>query len=88
MQKIMFGELERHGLERMKFNAFKVRDEFTSRIDGAPMLNGFMRSQTFLLISQFLLNNEEYLKTFVRATTIKKIFNFRLKLFSNAAKFY
>ena len=36
MQKIMFGELERHGLERMKFNAFKVRDEFTSRIDGAP----------------------------------------------------
>lgn len=56
MQKIMFGELERHGLERLKFNAFKIRDEFTSRIDGAPMLNGLMRSQTFLLISQFLLN--------------------------------
>ena len=52
----MFGELERHGLERLKFNAFKIRDEFTSRIDGAPMLNGLMRSQTFLLISQFLLN--------------------------------
>ena len=56
MQKIMFGELERHGLERLKFNAFKIRDEFSSRIDGAPMLNGLMRSQTFLLISQFLLN--------------------------------
>ena len=56
MQKIMFGELERHGLERLKFNAFKIRDEFTSRIDGAPMLNGLVRSQTFLLISQFLLN--------------------------------
>ena len=52
----MLGELERHGLERLKFNAFKIRDEFTSRIDGAPMLNGLMRSQTFLLISQFLLN--------------------------------
>ena len=52
----MFGELERHGLERLKFNAFKIRDEVTSRIDGAPMLNGLMRSQTFLLISQFLLN--------------------------------
>ena len=62
----MFGELERHGLQRMKFNAF------TSRTDGTSMLNGFMRYQTFLLISQFLFNNEEYLKKFVRATTIKK----------------
>ena len=50
----------------MKFNAF------TSRIDGTSILNGFMTSQTFLLISQFLFNNEEYLKTFVRATAIKK----------------
>ena len=50
MQKIRFGELQRHGLERMKFSAFKVCHERTSRIDAAPMLNGFMRSQTFLLI--------------------------------------
>ena len=78
MQKITFGELQRHGLERMKFSAFKVCHDRTSRIDAAPMLNGFMRSQTFLLIWQSLFNNEEYLKTFLSATTIKKIFNFRL----------
>ena len=73
-----FGELEGHGLERMKFNAFKVCDELTSWIDGAPMLNGFMTCQTSLLKLQLFFNNKEYLITFVTATLIKKIFNCRL----------
>ena len=43
-----FEEPERHELERMKFNAFKVCDELTSKVDGAPMLNWFMKFQTFV----------------------------------------
>ena len=44
MQKMTFRELERHELEQMKFNAFKVYDELTSRINSAAMLSGFMKS--------------------------------------------
>ena len=57
MLKITFEELERHELERMKFNAFKVFDELTSRLDGAPMLNRFMKSQTSLLKERRVFEN-------------------------------
>ena len=56
-------ELERNKLERMKFNAFKVYNELTSRIDDAPMLNGFMKSQTSLPKLELFFNEEEYLET-------------------------
>lgn len=46
MQKMTFEELEPYELERMKLNAFQVCNELTSRIDGAPILNGFMKSET------------------------------------------
>ena len=48
MHKMTFEELEHHWLKRMKFNTFKVCDELTSRIDGVPMLSGFMKSQSSL----------------------------------------
>ena len=66
-------ELERHELERMKFNAFKVCDELTSRMDGAPKLNGFIKSQTSLPKSDLFFNNEEYLKMFTTATPAKEL---------------
>ena len=43
-----FEELEHHELERMKINAFKACDGLTNRMVGAPMLNGFLKSQTSL----------------------------------------
>ena len=46
MQKMTFEELEPHELERMKLNAFQVCSELTSRTDGAPIFNGFMKSET------------------------------------------
>ena len=66
MQKITFEK-------QMKFNAFKVYDELSSRIDSAPTLNGFMKSQTSLAKSELFFNNEEYLKTFIIATPAKKL---------------
>ena len=37
MQKMTLEEPERHELKRMKFDAFKVCDELTSRNDAAPL---------------------------------------------------
>ena len=58
----------------MKFNAFKVSNEFTIKIDGAPMLNEFMKSQTSLPF----FNNEEYFKTFIQELQLK---NFLFQVF-------
>ena len=59
---MMFEELERHELERVKFSAFKVCDEFTSRIDGVPKLNELMTPHTSLPKSELSFNNKEYFK--------------------------
>ena len=40
----------------MKFNDFKVCDELSSRMDGAPMLNGFIKSETSLTKPELLFN--------------------------------
>lgn len=53
----------------MKFNAFKVSNELTIKIDSAPVLNEFMKSQTSLPF----FNNEEYFKTFIQELQLKKI---------------
>ena len=42
--EMAFEEHECHKLELMKFNAFKVCNELTSRMDVAPKPNGFMKS--------------------------------------------
>ena len=48
MQKIKFEELERHELERMKCNTFKVSDELTRKIGDASILNRFTKSRNSL----------------------------------------
>ena len=68
-----FEELQCHELERMKFNAIQVCNKLTSRMDGAPVLNGFIKSQTFLPKSELFFNNEEYLKIFIIATPANKL---------------
>ena len=40
----------------MKFNDCKVCDELSSRVDGAPMLNGFIKSETSLTKPELLFN--------------------------------
>lgn len=62
----------------MKFNAFKVSNELTIKIDSAPVLNEFMKSQTSLPF----FNNEEYFKTFIQELQLKKIFNPGFNYFS------
>ena len=42
--EMAFEEHEYHELELMKFNAFKVYNELTSRMDVVPKPNGFMKS--------------------------------------------
>ena len=42
-------------------------------MDRAPMLNGFMKSQTSLPKSELFFNNEEYLKMFIIATPANKL---------------
>ena len=59
----------------MKLSAFKVCHEFTSRIDGAPVLNGIMRSHSSLPKSELFFNNEEYLKASTIGTPAKKGIN-------------
>ena len=42
-------------------------------MDMAPMLNGFIKSQTSLPKSDLFFNNEEYLKMFITATPAKEL---------------
>ena len=51
----------------MKFNAFNVCNELTCRIDGAPTLNGFLKS----LGQKLEVPNIEYLKKFITAAPTK-----------------
>ena len=60
MQKRKFEELERQELERMQFNAFKVFNELASKMNGTPILNGFMKSKTSFPKSKLFFNNKGY----------------------------
>eukprot|EP00794_Sanderia_malayensis_P004304 gene4304-4873_t len=71
--KMSCAELESYELERMKFNAFKVCDDLTLRIDGAPAPNGFMKSSTSERKDMLFFNNHDYLKKFLSSSEKNKM---------------
>ena len=74
MQKRKFEELECHELERMQFNAFKVCNELASKMNGTPILNGFMKSKTSFPKSKLFFNNKGYLKNVHNSNSSKTDF--------------
>ena len=44
LEMVSLEQLEQVEFERMKYNAFKVCNEFTLRIDGSPAQGGFMKA--------------------------------------------
>ena len=71
--KMSYTELESCELDRMKFNAFKVCDELTLRIDGVPAPNGCMKAYTSEKKNQLFFNNHEYLKQFLSSSEKNKM---------------
>lgn len=56
-------ELEVSEHNRMKYSAFKVRDEFTDRINGAPAPSGFMKAYTSVPSEEIFFSDETMSKT-------------------------
>ena len=73
VQKMPYAELESHELDRMKFNAFKVCDELTMRIDGAPAPNGFMKAYTSEKKDRLFFKNHDYVKEFLSSSEKNKM---------------
>ena len=71
--KMSYAELESHELDRMKFNAFKVCDELTLRIGGAPAPNGFMKAYTSEKKDRLFFDNHDYLKEFLSSSEKNKM---------------
>ena len=65
-------ELEDSEHNRMKFNAFKVCDELTDRINGAPAPGGFMKAYTSVPCDEMFFNDEDYVKDYLHATEQKR----------------
>ena len=57
MQKMTYEELERHDLEQWNSMLSKYEINSPIRIDGASMLNGFMKSHISLPKSELFFNN-------------------------------
>ena len=66
-----FDELEKGEHDRMKYNAFKVCEELTYRIDGATAPGGFMKAYTSQDSDDLFFNNHDHLKAFLSTTDIK-----------------
>lgn len=66
-------DLEKHELERMEYNSFKVCDELTLRMDGAPAPGGFMKAYTSKRMDELFFANHQYLKDFIAAPESGKL---------------
>ena len=66
-------ELESCELDRMKFNAFKVCDELSLRIDSVLASNGCVKAYTSRKKNRLLFNNHDYLKEFLSSSEKNKM---------------
>jgi hypothetical protein len=60
--------LEKSELDRMKYNAYKVCDELTMRIDGAPAPDGHMKAYSSEKSENLFFNNHGYLKDYLSSS--------------------
>ena len=57
---------------RHQYNAFKVCNDLTCRIDGAPVPNGYMKSYTSQKNKELFFSNHQHMKEFLGATEKEK----------------
>ena len=68
-----YEELEHNELERMKYNAFKVCDELSLRIDGAAGPNNYMKAYTSQKSEDLFFNNHANLKKYLAASEKNRV---------------
>ena len=57
IEEMPLAEIGDTELKRMEYNGFKVCDDLTCRIDGAPVPNGYMKSYTFQKNEKLFFSN-------------------------------
>ena len=65
-------ELEKHELQRMEYNAFKVCEELSMHIDGARDPGGYLKCYTSEKSDHMFFNDHKYLSQFLSAPESKK----------------
>ncbi len=68
-----FEKLEQNELERMEFNAFKVCNELSLRIDGATEPKNYMKAYTLEKSEDLFFNNHADLKKYLPASEKNKV---------------
>ena len=63
LNEMSIEDLEKSELDRMKYNAYKVCEELTVRIDGAPGPGGYMKAYTSEKNENLFFNNHSYLSS-------------------------
>ena len=65
-------EPEKSEHDRMKHNAFKVCDELTDRIIGAPAPDGFMKAYTSAPSEEMFFSDDDYVKEYLNKSEQKR----------------
>ncbi len=73
LEGMTFEKLEQNELERMKFNAFKVCNELSLRIDGATEPKNYMKAYTSEKSEDLFFNNHADLKKYLPASEKNKV---------------
>ena len=73
IEEMSLAEIEDTELKRMEYNAFKVCDDLTCRIDGAPVPNGYMKSYTSQKNEELFFSNHQRMKEFLGATEKERV---------------
>ena len=68
LSQMSIEDLEKSELDRMKYNAYKVCDELTVRIDGAPAPGGQMKAYSSEKSENLFFNNHDYLKDYISSS--------------------
>jgi hypothetical protein len=68
LSQMTIEDLEKSELDRMKYNAYKVCDELTVRIDGAPAPGGHMKAYSSEKSENLFFNNHGYLKDYISSS--------------------
>ena len=72
IQKTSMNELEKHELQRMEYNAFKVCEELSMRIDGARGPGGYLKCYTSEKSDHMFFNDHKYLSQFLSGPESKR----------------
>jgi hypothetical protein len=68
VEQMTLAEIEDYELKRMGYNAFKVCDDLTCRIDAAPAPDRYMKAYTSQKNEDLFFNDHLHLNQFISAT--------------------